>query len=65
MSKVAEQLIEAFYNRPLPEYRSAIWEVRESGGLTEADQALIEERAEPLDATTILRQADPMHMPQA
>ena len=60
MSQRAVTLLETFYNRPLPDYRAAIWEIRQWGGLDPDEKALIQERAAaPTDAQMILRQTDP------
>jgi hypothetical protein len=59
MSAIAERLLDAFFNRSLSDYRSAVSEIRRAGGLTEAEKSLIEKVAEPLHARDIVRQADP------
>jgi hypothetical protein len=59
MSTKVERVLDAFYNQPYPQYGDMILRVRESGGLSEEDQAAIEDRASGIDARTILRHASP------
>ena len=57
MSDRAKALVEAFYKRPLTEYRRVVLEVRETGGLDRWELAFIHRRVDPVDADLIARHA--------
>jgi hypothetical protein len=57
MSDRAHALVKAFYHEPLREYRKAVLQVREQGGLAESELRFIERRVDPVDAEMIRRHA--------
>jgi len=57
MSDRAKALVDAFYKRPLAEYRRVVLEVRHTGGLDRRELAFIQRRVDPVDADLITRHA--------
>ena len=57
MSDRARALVDAFYKRPLSEYRRVVLEVRHTGGLDPGEIAFIHRRVDPVDADLITRHA--------
>ena len=53
MSDRAKALVEAFYKRPLGDYRRTVLEVRGTGGLDRKELAYIKRRVDPADVELI------------
>lgn len=52
-----DELIEAYYHRPVKEYVRVVSSIRESGGLTAEETTSIRSRLAYVDASTMVRQA--------
>lgn len=51
----AKELVDAFYTKPLSDYRQVVWDVREKGGLDDNELAYIKRRVDPVDLELIAR----------